>query len=298
MRLGVTTFPTDYGLSIVDLARAAEERGFYSLFFNEHTHIPVSRRTAFPGGTVLPKEYSHTHDPFIALAAAAAVTKRIMLGTGICLLVERDPILLAKEVASLDRISNGRVILGIGAGWNVEEMENHGTPYKKRWSVLRERVLAMREIWSNDVAEFHGKFVDFEPLWSWPKPIQDGGPKILLGSKNRRCFERIIEYCDGWMPIASTGSERDLTEGLKMLRARWESVGRSLGALERAAIGMPPDDEMARRLIDGGFMHLIFSIRPGAPEEMLRMLDTCACLASKITDSNDSGKTTDTTEPE
>jgi len=160
-RFGVTTFPTDYGLSVVDLARAAEERGLDSMFFNEHTHIPVSRRTAFPGGGELPKEYSHTHDPFVALAAAAAVTKRIMLSTGICLVIERDPIVLAKEVASLDRISDGRVILGVGAGWNVEEMENHGTSYKQRWKILRERVLAMREIWTCDTAQFHGEFVDF-----------------------------------------------------------------------------------------------------------------------------------------
>jgi probable F420-dependent oxidoreductase len=145
-----------------------------------------SRRTAFPGGGELPHEYSHTHDPFVALAAAAAVTERIMLGTGICLVVERDPIVLAKEVASLDRISNGRVILGIGAGWNVEEMEDHGTPYKQRWKILRERMLAMREIWSRDVAEFHGEFVDFDSLWSWPKPVQKGGPKIFLGSKSSR----------------------------------------------------------------------------------------------------------------
>ena len=153
-RFGVTTFPTDYGLSVVDLAGAVEERGLDSIFFNEHTHIPVSRRTAFPGGGELPKEYSHTHDPFVALAAAAAVTKRIMLSTGICLVIERDPIVLAKEVASLDRISDGRVILGVGAGWNVEEMENHATSYKQRWKILRERVLAMREIWTRDVA--HG----------------------------------------------------------------------------------------------------------------------------------------------
>jgi probable F420-dependent oxidoreductase len=211
-----------------------------------------------------------------------------MLGTGICLVVERDPILLAKEVASLDRISNGRVILGIGAGWNAEEMENHGTPYKKRWSVLRERVLAIREIWCRDAAEFHGEFVDFDPLWSWPKPVQKSGPKILLGSESKHCFERIIEYCDGWMPIASTGAEHELADGLEMLRARWESAGRSPGSLEQAVIGMPPEEETARRLMDAGFTHLIFSIPPGDAEQMLHTLDICACLASKITDSNDS----------
>jgi probable F420-dependent oxidoreductase len=282
MKVGVTTFPTDYGPAVVELARAVEDRGLYSLFFNEHTHIPVSRRTPFPAGGALPKEYSHTQDLFVALAAAAVVTRRIMLGTGICLVVERDPILLAKEVASLDRISNGRVILGIGAGWNAEEMENHGTSYKKRWSVLRERVLAIREIWSRDVAEFHGEFVDFEPLWSWPKPIQPGGPKILLGSKSKQCFERIVEYCDGWMPIASTGAGRDLAEGLRMLRIRWESAGRSADSLDQAVIGMPPEEETARRLMDAGFTHLIFTIPPGDAEHMMHTLDICAGLASKL----------------
>ena len=158
---------------------------------------------------------------------------------------------MAKEVASLDRISNGRVILDIGAGWNAEEMENHGAPYKKRWSVLRERVLAIREIWCRDVAQFHREFVDFDPLRSWPKPVQRSGPKILLGSKSKRCFERIIDYCDGSMPIASTGAEHDLANGLEMLRAQWKSVGRSPDSLEQAVIGMPPEQDMARRLTNG-----------------------------------------------
>jgi probable F420-dependent oxidoreductase len=149
-RFGVTTFPTGHGISIVELARAVEERGLDSLFFNEHTHIPVSRKTPFPAGGELPEEYSHTYDPFVALTAAAVVTERIALGTGICLVAQRDPIQLAKEAASLDRISNGRLVLGIGAGWNVEEMRNHGTPFESRWEILRERVLAMREIWTKD----------------------------------------------------------------------------------------------------------------------------------------------------
>lgn len=281
-RFGVTTFPTDYGLSVVDLARAVEERGLDSIFFNEHTHIPVSRRTAFPGGGELPKEYSHTHDPFVALAAAAAVTKRIMLSTGICLVIERDPIVLAKEVASLDRISDGRVILGVGAGWNVEEMENHGTAYKERWKILRERVLAMREIWAGDVAQFHGEFVDFEPLWSWPKPIQKPGPKILLGSRSQRCFERVVDYCDGWMPIGRPGEQNDLAEGLGKLRALCDRVGRCFDSLELAVIGLPPSEDLAKRLLGIGFKHLIFSLPSGNAEQTMDDLDARAELAKKL----------------
>jgi probable F420-dependent oxidoreductase len=281
-RFGVTTFPTDYGLSIVDLARAVEERGLDSMFFNEHTHIPVSRRTPFPGGGELPREYSHTHDPFVALAAAAAVTKRIMLSTGICLVIERDPIVLAKEVASLDRISGGRVILGVGAGWNAEEMENHGTPYKQRWKILRERVLAMREIWTRDAAEFHGEFVDFEPLWSWPKPIQKPGPKVLLGSKSQRCFERVVDYCDGWMPIGGPGEQNDLVEGLEKLRAACDRAGRSFESLELAVIGLPPLGDLARRLLEIGFKHLIFSLPSGDAKRTLDDLDARAKLAGKL----------------
>src|ERR1700746_3018859 len=197
---GAMMFPTDYAIQPVELAKAVEERGLDSLFFPEHTHIPTSRRSPWPGGGELPMEYSHTHDLFVALTAAAAVTKRIKLGTGICLVIERDPILLAKEVASLDVISNGRVVLGIGGGWNAEEMENHGTDFKRRWRLLRERVLAMKEIWSKDKAEFHGEFVNFDPIWSWPKPVQPSGPPVLLGSASSKSIERVMDFCDGWYP--------------------------------------------------------------------------------------------------
>jgi probable F420-dependent oxidoreductase len=282
LRFGVTTFPTDYGLSVIDLARAVEERGLDSLFFNEHTHIPVSRRTAFPGGGELPREYSHTLDPFVALAAAAAVTKRIMLSIGICLVIERDPIVLAKEVASLDRISDGRVILGVGAGWNVEEMENHGTSYQHRWKILRERVLAMREIWTHDVVQFHGEFVDFEPLWSWPKPIQKLGPSVLLGSRSPRCFERVVDYCDGWMPIGRPGDQSDLAEGLGKLRALCDRVGRRFDSLELAVIGLPPLEDLTQRLLGIGFKHLIFSLPVGDAKQTINELDVRAELAAKL----------------
>ncbi|HVA80578.1 MAG TPA: LLM class F420-dependent oxidoreductase, partial [Candidatus Binataceae bacterium] len=172
VKFGISMFPTDYAIQPVELALAAEARGFESLWFPEHTHIPASRKTPFPGGIELPKDYSHTHDPFVALGAAAAVTKKLRLGTGVCLVIERDPIVLAKEIASLDLISGGRVELGIGAGWNVEEMENHGAQFKKRWKIVREKILAMRQIWTQEAAEFHGEFVNFDPIWMFPKPVQ------------------------------------------------------------------------------------------------------------------------------
>lgn len=282
MRFGVTTFPTDFGVSALELAKAVEESGFDSLFFNEHTHIPVSRRTPFPGGGELPLEYMHTHDPFIALAVAACATKRIMLGTGICLIVQRDPILLAKEIASLDRAAKGRVILGIGAGWNAEEMADHGTPFKQRWEILRERVLAMREIWSRDIAKFHGQFVDFEPLWSWPKPLQTPGPQILLGSKSSRCFDRVIEYCDGWMPIGIPGKEQDLANGVNQLRLRCEAVGRSFDSLELAVVGLPAEREVALRHMEIGFKHLIFSLPATDRDVSIRALDRCAAVVHSL----------------
>ena len=182
MHLGVFSFNTDYGIRADDLARALEERGYESLFVGEHTHIPTSRRSPYPGGGELPRPYYHMSDPYVSLMAAAAATRTLKVGTGVCLVVERDPITLAKEVATLDMLSNGRFIFGIGAGWNAEEMANHGTPFKRRWTVLRERVEAMKTIWANEEAEYHGEFVDFDSMVSFPKPTQKPHPPIIMGS--------------------------------------------------------------------------------------------------------------------
>src|SRR6185503_11198769 len=202
MDVGIAIFPTDYAMRVDELARAVEERGYESLWFPEHTHIPVSRRSPWPGGPTLPREYWQTHDLFVALATAAAVTTRLKVASGICLLVERDPITTAKEVASLDHLSGGRVIFGIGAGWNAEEMENHGTVFRTRWRLLRERVLAMKKIWTEDEPSFEGEFVRFAPIWSWPKPVQKPHPPVFLGGHGRRALERVVDYCDGWLPIS------------------------------------------------------------------------------------------------
>jgi probable F420-dependent oxidoreductase len=278
VKFGVSMFPTDYAIQPVELALAAEARGFESLWFPEHTHIPASRKTPFPGGTDLPKEYWHTHDPFVALGAAASVTKTLRLGTGVCLVIERDPIVLAKEVASLDMISGGRVELGIGAGWNVEEMENHGAIFKKRWKIVREKILAIREIWTKEVAEFHGEFVNFDPIWSFPKPIQPGGPPILLGSQSKRSFERIAEYCDGWMPIAFPHA--DFTAGVKALRDAEKAAGRS--RLGISLFGSSSKEDDIRRLMDLGFDRLIFPL-PAAPREtVLPLMDKYAGIVTRM----------------
>lgn len=276
-RFGVTMFPTDYSIQPPALARAVEERGFDGLFFPEHTHIPANRRTPFPGGGDLPKQYWHTHDPFVALGACAAVTQRITLGTAICLVVERDPITLAKEVASVDMLSNGRFVLGIGAGWNREEMENHGASYPRRWDVVREKILAMKAIWSEEAAQFHGEFVKFDPLWSYPKPVQAGGPPIWIGANSKWVFDRIAEYGDGWMPIGGFGSGN-----FERLQAACEARGRNANDITLALFAAPTAEEALRGRIEQGFDELIFSLPSEAADSVLPKLDQLATLVAKI----------------
>src|SRR5205807_10329517 len=191
VKFGLGTFPTAGAPSPADLAVMAEERGFESLFFPEHTHIPASRETPYPAGGELPPEYSRTYDPFVALTAAAAATERLLVGTGICLVIERDSIVTAKEVASLDRLSGGRFLFGVGAGWNVEEMRNHGTDSSQRFGIMRERIEAMKAIWAEEEASYTGRYVNFERIWSWPKPSQEPHPPILVGGNGPRVLERV-----------------------------------------------------------------------------------------------------------
>jgi probable F420-dependent oxidoreductase len=197
---GVMMFPADYAVAPDEIARMAEERDFESLFFPEHTHIPAARESPYPGGGELPDMYSHTHDPFVALAAAAAATRRIRVGTGICLVIQRDPIVTAKEVASLDRLSDGRFLFGVGAGWNAEEMRNHGTDPRRRFGVMRERVEAMKAIWTSEEATYHGRHVNFDRIWSWPKPAQQPHPPVIVGGNGERVLDRVVAYGDEWMP--------------------------------------------------------------------------------------------------
>ncbi len=284
---GVLMFPTDYAVPPAVLAQAAEARGFESLFFPEHTHIPTSRATPWPGGDELPREYWHSHDPFVGLAVAAAVTDTLKLGTGITLVTERDPILMAKQVASLDQLSGGRVVLGVGAGWNAEEMAHHGVQFVDRWKVLRERVLAMRAIWTDEAAEFHGQFVDFDPLWSFPKPTQSGGPKILLGASSKWTWQRIAEYADGWFPIHQDASRAaaqgaiDYVAGIASTREAWSRAGRE-GEPNFSVFGVGPDGERVRELLEMGFDRVIFGLPSADAETVMPLLDRYAEIGHSI----------------
>ncbi|MBV8888495.1 MAG: LLM class F420-dependent oxidoreductase [Alphaproteobacteria bacterium] len=276
MRVGVFYFPVDYGIDISELARALEERGYESLFVPEHTHIPTSRRSPFPAGGELPKRYAHTHDPFVALSFAAAATKNLRLGTGICLIPERDPIVTAKCVASLDQLSGGRVEFGIGGGWNVEEMENHGAQYKTRFKLTRERILAMKALWTEEEAEFHGEMVDFDPVWSYPKPAQKPHPPILLGGETDYTLRRVVEYCDGWFPRPVRGF--NAKEQVARLHNLAKEAGRDPATLSISIFRAPPDKAALSEYEAAGIDRAVLEIADVGRDEILRGLDKNAAL--------------------
>ena len=270
MKFGVAIFPTEYAISMTELAPAAEQLGFESLWVAEHTHIPTSRQSPWPAGGELPKHYWHTMDPFVALTAAAVASKTIRLGTGICLLVERDPIHTAKETASLDVLSGGRFIFGIGGGWNREEMADHGTDFGRRWKLLRERMEAIKAIWTSDPAEYHGEVVDFGPMWSYPKPVQKPHPPVILGGSGPNVLERVVRYADGWMPNRGSVVER-------------------IPDLQRMAkdAGRPPipityypkaTAEEIERLTKAGIERLIWYVPPDGRDAALQRLEDLGAL--------------------
>ncbi len=276
MDIGITMFATDYSIRIDELAREAEARGFESLFVPEHTHIPASRRSPWPGGAELPRDYWHTLDPFVGLAAAAAVTTRLRLGTGIALLTERDPILTAKESATLDLLSDGRFELGIGAGWNAEEMENHGTVFADRFRVMMDRALAIKAIWSADEPEYHGDFVDFEPIWSWPKPVQRPHPPILLGGESRHSLRRIVRHLDGWMPRARGGF--DAPAEMARLRRFAEEAERDPATVNVSVFAPPPDAQTMESYREAGVDRAILAMPSEGRDEALARLDRLSAL--------------------
>jgi probable F420-dependent oxidoreductase len=276
MKLGVTLHTTDLSIGPVELAREAEARGFHSLFVPEHTHIPTSRRTPPPTGDAeLAEEYRRSLDPYVALAAAAAVTSRIRLGTGIALVAQHDTLALAKEIATLDHLSGGRVVLGIGFGWNHEEMENHGVDVRRRRDVVREKMLAMQVLWSREVAEFHGEFVSFEPSWMWPKPVQQPRPRVLIGGGSGGVlFSHIAEYADGWIPIGGAG----MREALPRLRRALEERGRDPASLEVVPLGVFPEPGKLDYYRELGVTETVLRL-PSAPRDrVLPKLDEYARL--------------------
>jgi probable F420-dependent oxidoreductase len=271
---GVTMFAADYAIRPDELAQLLEEHGFESMWLPEHTHIPASRKTPWPGGADLPKEYWHTYDPFVSLGAAAVVTTKLKLATGICLVMERDPITLAKEVASVDLLSNGRFILGIGGGWNAEEMENHGTPYRKRWRILRENILAMKEIWTKEEGEFHGDFVNFDKVWSHPKPVQKPHPPILMGGDGPRTFDRVIEFCDGWMPIYGRSTPgTGLLNKIATLKQQAKNAGRNPDSINITIFGAPTDRDGLDQFAQAGVNRVVFWLPPADRETVEPMIE-------------------------
>jgi len=287
VQFGLTMFATDYSVPVDILAGTAEKLGFESLFVPEHTHIPASRLSPWPGGADLPRDYWHTLDPFVSLALAASATKSLKIGTGISLITERDPILMAKQVATLDFVSGGRLILGVGAGWNREEMENHGVAFSTRWKILRERILAMREIWTQDEAEYHGEFVDFDKIWAFPKPIQAGGPKILIGASSEYVFRRIADYGDGWMPIFQDAKRRsasggtDYSQGIENTRAAWRRAERE-GEPDFSIFGVAHERKAVEELISIGFNRIIFGLPSANADIVLPMVEKLATIAHEF----------------
>jgi probable F420-dependent oxidoreductase len=275
MDIGVTIFLTDKSIGVVELARALEERGFESLFVPEHTHIPTSRNTPYPGGGDLPDEYRRTHDPFVMLGAAAAVTENLKLGTGICLVTQHDTIALAKAVASVDAMSNGRFVFGIGYGWNVDEMQDHGVEPKQRRELVREQVLAMQSLWRDEEASFDGKYVKLPSSWAWPKPAQQPRPPIFIGgAPGPTLFRHIAEYADGWMPIGGAG----VRDSLPALHAAMEEAGRDPKELDLLIFFSIPDKGKVEYYREMGVTRTVFGL-PSAPADVvLPLLDKYAEL--------------------
>jgi probable F420-dependent oxidoreductase len=266
VKFGVAIFPTEYAISMTELAPSAEQLGFESLWVAEHSHIPTSRQSPWPGGPELPKHYWHTMDPFVALGAAALASKTIRVATGICLLIQRDPIHTAKESASLDVLSGGRFIFGIGAGWNREEMGDHGTDFRTRWQLLREKTEAVKAIWTTDPSEYHGEMVDFGPMWAHPKPLQKPHPPIVLGGSGPKILDRVVRYADGWMP-----NRGDVVERIPELEEKAKAAGR-----DRIPVTYYPrqaNGDEIERLAKAGIDRLIWYVPPDGRDAALKRLE-------------------------
>ena len=282
MHVGAAIFFTDYSIGPVELARALEARGFESLWAPEHSHIPLSRQSPFPQGGDLPKKYYDLMDPFVTLSAAAAATERLRVATGICLVVQRDPIQTAKEVATLDQVSGGRFLFGIGAGWNAEEMADHGTEFASRFRVMQERVEAMRAIWTKSKPEYSGEFVRFPPMMTWPKPIQKPHPPVIVGGAFPYGARRAIAYGDGWLPHARRPAYGDVLEFLPEFNKMVTEAGRDRTTMSVSVFGVAEDVDLIKRYRDAGADRVIFNLPAAKADEVLPMLDRCAALMRQV----------------
>ena len=279
MDFGASIFFTDYSISPAALAPAMEARGFESLWAPEHSHIPTSRRSPYPGGGDLPKSYYDVLDPFVALAAAAVVTKTLMLGTGVCLVIQRDTIQTAKLVASLDQISGGRFLFGIGGGWNAEEMEDHGTAFESRFKKMREQIEAMIQIWTKSKPEYHGEFVNFDPMMSWPKPIQKPHPPAIVGGAFPHAARRAIRYGQGWIPVAGRG---DIADQVPAFRKMVEESGRDPATLPISMFSAKDDLDVLKRFRDLGVARVTVSLPSAPADQVLPILDRWAEHKAKL----------------
>jgi probable F420-dependent oxidoreductase len=282
MDFGAAMFFTDYAMNPTDLGRALEERGFESLWAPEHSHIPSARATPFPQGGELPQKYYHVMDPFVCLTAAAVATSRLRIGTGVCLVAQRDPIQTAKLVASIDQISRGRFLFGVGGGWNAEEMADHGTAFKTRFELMRERVMAMKTIWTEDEPEFHGHFVDFAKMKTWPKPAQKPHPPVIIGGAFPYAVRRALRYGDGWVPHASRPHYADVTDFMPQFREMAAKAGRSLDEVPVTVFGGTPDPDRLQRWHDRGVARVVVSLPSAKSDEVLPILDRWAEIIREV----------------
>jgi probable F420-dependent oxidoreductase len=279
MEFGASIFFTDYSISPAEMAVAMEERGLDSLWAAEHSHIPVPRRTPAPGGGELHKRYYDVMDPFVTLTAAAAVTKKLKLATGICLVIQRDTIQTAKLVASIDQVSNGRFIFGIGGGWNQEEIENHGTVFATRMKKMREQMEAMKEIWTKSKPEYHGDIVRFDTLMTWPKSVQKPHPPIILGGAFPWAARRAVRYGDGWYPNAASGNPE---EYLPKFRDMAKEAGRNPASLPVTLGGAPEDADKLKRFRDLGAAGVNITLMSEKADAILPILDRWAKLKQQV----------------
>jgi probable F420-dependent oxidoreductase len=282
MQIGAAMFFTDYSMAPGELARALEERGFDSVWAPEHSHIPLSRKTPWGGGGELPKRYYDVMDPFVSLTAAAAATKSIKLGTGVCLVAQRDPIQTAKLVASIDQVSGGRFLFGVGNGWNQDEMANHGTAYATRHKLARERIEAMKVIWTKSKPEYHGEFVNFDPMMTWPKPVQKPHPPIIVGGAFPYAARRAARYGDGWMPIRGRPPHGDATGLMPQDRKLLEEAGRDLASAPLSIFGAKEDVDMLKRDRDAGVVRVVVALDSANADVILPELDRWADIIRRL----------------
>jgi probable F420-dependent oxidoreductase len=282
MKIGGAVFFTDYSMTPAEMGRALEERGFDSLWAPEHSHIPLSRKSPFPSGGEVPKKYYDALDPFVALTAAAAATTKLLVGTGVCLVAQRDPIQTAKLVASIDHISNGRFLFGIGNGWNQDEMENHGTVFESRHKLARERIEAMKVIWTKSKAEYHGEFVNFDPMMAWPKPVQKPHPPILVGGAFPFSARRALRYGDGWIPHRARKQYDDVFDLMPNFRQMAAEANRDLASVPVTIWGAKPDADLLRRDRDGGVSRVIITFESAKLDTVLPEMDKWAAVIRNL----------------